>query len=173
MTIAITLVVLSAILLIFLIRLAAGQYLIPKASDDPAEHIHFVDIEAFRNLIDPEEAHYLRSQLPVDEFRKIHRERLRAALEYVRCAAQNAAILLKVAEAARRSTEPATAEAAEKLVDNAIRLRLYAFKVIPRLYLAMLLPIHALRPLGVADRYEQMTRQIVLLGIKFPISGNP
>jgi hypothetical protein len=58
-------------------------------------------------------------------------------------------------------------------VDNAIRLRIYALNMVPRLYLAMLLPIGSLKPLGVADRYEQMTRQTVLLGIKFPLSGNP
>jgi hypothetical protein len=166
MTIAIILVVLSVVVLLFLIQLAAGQYVSLKASDDPAEHIQFVDIEAFRNLIDPAEAEYLRSQLPPHQFRRIQRERLRAAAEYVRCAGRNAALLLKVAETARHSTEPATAKAAEKLVENAIRLRLYALEMIPRLYIAMLLPIRGLTPLRVADRYEQMTRQVVLLGVK-------
>ena len=172
MTTAIVLVVLSAIVLILLIRVAADQYLSPKASDDPAEKIRFVDIEAFRNLIDPAEADYLRNQLPAHEFRKIQRERLRAAVEYVRYAAQNAALLLKIAETARYSSEPATAQAAEKLLDNAIRLRLYAFEMIPRLYVAMLVPRHGLPTMRVADRYEQMTRQIILLGVKFPVSGN-
>jgi len=173
MTIAITLVVLSFICLIFLIRLAAGQYVSPTACDDPAERIHFVDTESFRNLIDPAEADYLRTQLSPHEFRTIQRERLRAAIEYVRCAAKNAALLLKVAEAARHSSEPATAAAAEKLVDNAIRLRLYAFQMIPRLYLAILFPTRGFATMRVADRYEQMTRQVVLLGVKFPVSGNP
>jgi hypothetical protein len=166
MTIAITLVFVSAVILLFLIWLAGGRYLSPKTSDDPAEHIYFVDIEAFRNLIDPAEAEYLRAQLPAHEFRKIQRERLRAAVEYVRCAARNAALLLTVAEAARHSPEPATSAAAEKLVDNAIRLRLYALEMIPRLYLAILLPGRGLPTIRVADRYEQMTRQIVLLGVK-------
>ncbi|HXY04089.1 MAG TPA: hypothetical protein VEI49_10960 [Terriglobales bacterium] len=172
MNIAITLVVLSAIVLILLIRLAARQYGSPKAPDDPAEQIRFVDIEAFRNLIDPAEAKYLRTQLPGQEFRKIQRKRLHAAVEYVRCVGQNAALLLKVAEAARHSSEPATAQAAEKLVDNAIRVRLYALELIPRLYVAMLLPTHGLPTTRVADGYEQMTRQIILLGVKVPLRGN-
>jgi hypothetical protein len=64
----------------------------------------------------------------------------RAAVEYVSCAAQNAAILLRLADAGRRSSDPATAEAAEKLVDSAVRLRLYAIQAIPRLYLRMIFP---------------------------------
>jgi hypothetical protein len=52
----------------------------------------------------------------------------------------NAAILLRLADAGWRSSDPATAEAAEKLVDNAIRLSLYVFYVTARLYLGMILP---------------------------------
>jgi hypothetical protein len=50
------------------------------------------------------------------------------------------AILLPLADAGRCGPDPATAEAAEKLVDNAVRLRLYAIQAIPRLYLRMILP---------------------------------
>src|SRR5271156_1715688 len=111
-----------------------------RALENPAAHIRSVDIDAFRNLIDPEEEDFLRRRLPPAEFRKIQRERLRAAVEYVSCAAQNAVILLRLGEAARGSPDPATAEAAEKLVDHAIRLRLYAFQAIPRLYIGIVFP---------------------------------
>jgi hypothetical protein len=40
----------------------------------------------------------------------------------------------------RCSPDPATAEAAEKLIDNAVRLRLYAIQVIPRLCFRMIFP---------------------------------
>ena len=40
----------------------------------------------------------------------------------------------------RCSPDPATAEAAEKLIDNAVRLRLYAIRVIPRLCFRMIFP---------------------------------
>jgi hypothetical protein len=172
MTIAIILVVLSALILLFLILLARGQYLDPHGGQDPSQQIRFVDIDAFRNLVDPAEADYLRSRLPSEDYVRIQRERLRAAIECVMCAARNAAVLLKVAEGARNSSDPATAAAAEKLVENAIQLRLYAIQVIPRLYAAMLLPTRGVPTLRVAERYEQMTRQIIVLGVKFPLSGN-
>jgi len=171
MTISIALVILSALALIFLIRVAKGQAMVRRVVENPAEHIRFVDLEAFRNLIDPEEGEYLRSQLHPAEFRKIQRERLRAAAEYISCAAHNAAVLLKVAEAARLSPDPQVAAMAEKLVENAIRLRLYAFQAIPRLYMAMILPLRQQSPAHLADRYEQMTRQVVLLGLQYPMRG--
>jgi hypothetical protein len=93
-------------------------------------------------------------------------------VEYVSCAAQNAAVLLRLADAGRRSSDPATAEAAEKLVQNALRLRLYALQAIPRLYLGMVLPGARITAVGIAERYEQMTRLVVLLGcLQYPTRG--
>jgi hypothetical protein len=174
MTISIALVVLAALALLFLVRVAKGQYIAPQGGENPADQIRFVDLEAFRNLIDPNEEDYLRRQLHPEDFRRIHRERLRAAADYILCAAHNAAVLLSLAEAARRSPDPAVAAMAEKLIENAIQLRLYAFQAIPKLYIAMFLPLQRLSPVRVADRYEQMTRQVVLLGLQYPtgsISG--
>ena len=102
----------------------------------------------------------------------IQRERLRAAVEYVSCAAQNAAILLRLADAGRRSSDLATAEAAEKLVNNALRLRLYALHAIPRLYLGMIFPGAGISAVRIVESYEQMTRQVVLLGcLQYPTRG--
>lgn len=140
--------------------------------ENPTQHIHSVDVEAFRNLVDPDEEQFLRTYLPPTEFRRIQRERLRAAAEYVSCAAKNAAILVRVADAGRRSSDPSTAEAAEKLVDNAIRLRLYASLAIPRLYLGMILPGTHISPVRIAESYEQMTRLAVLLScLQYPTRG--
>jgi len=142
-----------------------------RVLENLAGHIRSVDIEAFRNLIDPEEEDFLRHRLPPAEFRKIQRERLRAAVEYISCAAQNAATLLRLGEAARGSPDPATAEAAEKLVDHAIRLRLYAFQAIPRLYFGIILPGWHPSSLRVVESYEQLTRQVVRLGLQYPVQG--
>jgi hypothetical protein len=156
----------------FSVWLTKGRALTAQALDNPAEHIHAVDVEAFRNLVDPDEEDFLRTNLAPAEFRRIQRERLRAAVEYVSCAAQNAAVLLRLADAGRRSSDAATAEAAQKLVDNAIRLRLYALHAIPRLYIGMVLPGARISPVRIAERYEQMTRQVVLLGcLQYPTRG--
>jgi len=171
MTIAIILIVLSVVALLFLIRAARGHAIALRFGDHPAAHIRSVDLEAFRNLIDPDEEEYLKSRLHPAKFRKIQRERLRAAAEYISCAAHNAAILLRMAEAARSSPDPRVATMAEKLVEDAIRLRLYAFQAIPKLYIAMIVPVQQLSPIRVADRYEQITRQVVLLGLRYPMRG--
>jgi hypothetical protein len=168
-----TILVLVALLaLSCLLWLASAHASASKALENPAEHIRAVDVEAFRNLVNPDEEEFLRASLPAAEFRKIQRERLRAAVEYVSCAAQNAAILLRLADAGRRSSDPATAEAAQKLVDNALRLRLYALHAIPRLYLGMIFPGSRISPVRIAESYEQMTRLVVLLGcLQYPTRG--
>jgi hypothetical protein len=154
------------------VRLTKGRALPAEILENPSEHIRAVDVDAFRNLVDPDEEEFLRINLPPAEFRKVQRERLRAAVEYVSCAARNAAILLRLADAGRHSSDPATAEAAEKLVDNAIRVRLYAVHTIPRLYLGMILPGAHISPVRIAENYEQMTRLVVLLGcLQYPTRG--
>ena len=116
-----------------------------------------IDIAAFRNLISPEEEDYLRQRLPASEFKRLRRERMLAAVTYIQSALQNAAILLRLGEAAQRSADPQLAAAGRKLVDNAIRLRLYAFFALVKLYIGIVLPGLHLSPLAVADRYERLT----------------
>jgi hypothetical protein len=172
MTITLLFALVFLLALVFSVSLTKGRALKAGILENPTEHIRSVDVEAFRNLVDPDEEEFLRTSLPPAEFRKIQRERLRAAVEYVSCAAQNAAILLRLADAGRHSSDPATAEAAQKLVDNALRLRLYALHAIPRLYLGMIFPGSRISPVRIAERYEQMTRLVVLLGcLQYPTRG--
>ena len=128
------------------------------------EEVHPVDIEAFRNLIDPNEEEYLRARLKPAEFRRIQRQRLAAAVEYIHGASKNAGILLRMADAARQSGDPAVMKSAEKLVEQATQLRLYAYQTVPRLYFAMAFPGWRVSPMQVAEGYEEMRRQAVFLG---------
>jgi hypothetical protein len=172
MIITLILVAISFLALGFLFQLTRGRTPTAEVLKNPAEHIRAVDVEAFRNLVDPDEEEFLRVHLAAAEFRKIQRERLRAAVEYVTCAAQNAGILLRLADAGLRSADPATVAAAQKLVDNAMHLRLNALHAIPRLYLGMILPGSRISPVRIAERYEQMTRLVVLLGcLQYPTRG--
>ena len=162
----------GSLALLFLIRLAKGRSSPTSSLDDLTGRLQPVDIEAFRNLIDPDEEVFLRANLSPAEFRAIHRERLRAAVDYISCAAQNAAILLRLGEAARRSEDATVAEAGEKLVDSAIRLRLYAFQAMGRLYLGIILPGARISPVGIAESYERMTRLVAVLGrLQYPSPG--
>ena len=164
MIISVVLVVMAALALIFLVRMAKGRGVCgPVSLDDPALQIRPVDVDAFRNLMDPGEEQFLRENLTKSDFCKIQRERLLAAIEYVDCAAWNAAILLRVGEAARRSTNPVFAQAGEKLVEDSLRLRLYAFHAMARLYLGIFLPWTHLSLLSIPDRYDRVTRMAVVL----------
>jgi hypothetical protein len=156
--------VIGVLALLLIIRLAIGHYRAGGNLDELALQLRPMDVEAFRNLIDEREQDFLRERLTRGEFRSVNRERMLAAVEYVWCATQNAGILIRLAEAAKQDKDPATAAAAEKLLGSAVRLRLYAFRVIPRLYLAVLLPRPGSGPIFVADTYDNMNRQFVLLG---------
>jgi len=103
-------------------------------------HTQPVDLAAFRNLVDPAEEDYLRENLPAGPFHALQRERMRAALEYVRRTAYNSAILLRVGEAARRDPNPEVAAAARTLMNDALRLRMNAMLAMVVLYGRIAMP---------------------------------
>ena len=123
-----------------------------------------IDLEAFLNLVNPEEEDFLKSNLPPAEFRAIHRERLWAAVEYVSGVSENAATLLKIGAVARRSSDVQVAEAGQRLTDRASRLRVQALKVKAKLYLGVALPGVALNPAAVVDGYRQINDLAMQLG---------
>ena len=164
MTFAYGLVFLSIVCLILLLVLGKGYWFARKTQIPSASELQPIDVDAFRNLIDEKEEAYLREHLPRREFCKVHRERMLAAVEYVKSAYANAGILVKIAESARESSDPEVALAAGKLFDNAVRLRWYAMQIIPRLYFKVLLPGANHAPRNLFDRYDTLTRQAVVLG---------
>jgi hypothetical protein len=150
----------SLLLIIFLFR---GHRQQGCDLDELAAQLRPIDVRAFRNLIDEREEQFLRERLPVGLFRRIHRERMFAAAEYVRGAARNAGILIHLAAAAKNDSDLAVSAAAEKLLDNALGLRLYAFQVVPRLYMSALVPSISHAPHSVAERYDLATQQMTML----------
>ena len=172
MILAFLFVLVGLLALLLIIFSARGQFTTGGDLDELASQLRPVDIDAFRNLIATSEQQYLREHLPPAEFRALHRQRMLAATEYIRCAAQNAAILIRLGEAARHNPDPAVTAAAEKLLENAFHLRLYAFQVVPRLYVAMIFPQISSSPYALADTYDTMARQVVLLGcLQYPTHG--
>ncbi len=172
MTIPLIFAIAGVLAFLLLLYLAKGHQATGGNLDELTSQLRPIDVDAFRNLIDPREEEFLRQRLPVREFRSVHRERMLAAVEYVWCAAQNAAILIRLGEAAKQDSDPAVSTAAGKLVDNALRLRLYAFQAVPRLYLGILFPHTSLRPYLIAETYDIMTRQVVMLGcLRYPTRG--
>jgi len=160
------LIVISVVSLTLFFYVARGRSASIKNLDDLQGQTRPVDIESFRNLIDPAEEEYLRMNLSAQNFRMVQRERLCAALEYIQSASQNAAVLLRLGEAARKSPDPKVAFAAEQLVSSALRLRLFALMAQPKLYLAILIPGAHLSPSHLIEGYQQLSglaRQLVLM----------
>ncbi|HEY1264299.1 MAG TPA: hypothetical protein VGF06_12305 [Terriglobales bacterium] len=157
-------VICSLLCLLYMIRLARGHAVAVSTSQDLRNHLRPLDLQAFRNLVNPAEDAYLRTSLSGASYRKVRRYRLRAALSYVSCAAGNAALLVQLGEAARRSTDPAVVEAGENLVNSAIRLRVYSFQAALVLRLNLAFPSRIFNSARLAERYETLSRQGVLLG---------
>jgi hypothetical protein len=151
------LLVLISLMALLLMYAARGKTSPIGELDDLVGRTRPVDIDAFRNLVDPAEEDFLRENLPATEFRAIRRERLRAAVEYVSCAAHNAAILVRLGEAARLSLDPNIAEAGQQLLDTALRLRLYALLATIRLYLGIALPGAHLSAGKLVDNYQHLS----------------
>src|SRR5206468_11937783 len=96
MTIAFVLIVISVASLALLFSMARGRGASVTSLEELRGHTRPVDLESFRNLIDPAEENFLRLNLSQRNFRIVQRERLRATLQYVQWASQNAAVLLRL-----------------------------------------------------------------------------
>ena len=157
MILSLTLVFVALVLLFLLLYVEGGHNSSVDRLEDLAGRTKPVDIDAFRNLMDPKEEDYLRANLSPQEFRAIQRERLRAATEYIRNTAHNAACLLRLGEAAARSADPRIALAGRQLIDSALRLRAYALLSVAKLYIRMALPEAQLSYGQLADNYQHLS----------------
>jgi hypothetical protein len=165
-------IIVGIVAMVLVVYLSRSHRAVEGNLDELVAQLRAVDVDAFRNLIDPAEEQFLRERLPAGEFRSIHRERMLAAVEYVWGAARNAGLLIRLADAAKLDSDPAVVSAGEKLLENAVRFRLYAFRFIPRLYLGMLVPGLNRAPHWIAENYDSMTRQVVMLGcLQAPARG--
>ncbi len=164
MNLAIFIVIAAAVALGIILRLAVSQSLQAKGTTDLAVAVRPIDIEAFRNLINPAEDAYLRRRLPPPAFRMVRRERLRAMAAYVQVAAANAAVLVRVGEAALASGDPRFVAAAAQLVNDALLLRRNATVALLRIYVALAWPNSGFAAVRVVDRYERVSGMAMLLG---------
>jgi hypothetical protein len=158
------LVAAAAFALVLILGFAVSTHLQLSPGSALTQRIEPIDIEAFRNLISPAENVYLRRRLPAGEFRTVQRERLRAAAAYIKVAGRNATVLIRIGQAALPASDPATAEAARQLVDNALLLRRNAAVALLRIYVARAWPHSGLAAAPVVQGYEQLNSRAMLLG---------
>jgi len=164
MNLAVVFVISAIVALSVILRMAVKQALQSKSSNNLAGTIRPIDIHAFRNLINPAEDDYLRCRLPPAQFRLVRRERLRAMAAYAQVAGQNAAVLVRIGEAALASGDVRIAEAARQLVNDALLLRRNTTVALARIYLALAWPNSRFAAVRVIDRYEQVSGTAMLLG---------
>lgn len=158
------LVVLSVLGFLLLFRRTAGRSIVQLDDASLGTHLRPVDLEAFRNLVDPAEEEFLRLSLPAWEFRSIQRKRLRAAVDYLEGVSHNAAMLLQWGQLALTSSDPQITEAAKRLVAEAAPLRLYALIAAGKLYLKIAFPATTLRPAGIVNGYQSVSDRAAILG---------
>ncbi len=151
------LIVVALAILFLLLYLEGRRNSSVNSVDDLKGRTRHVDLEAFRNLVDAREEEFLRANLARSEFRAVQRERARAAVEYIGNTARNAAVLLRLGEAATRSPDPRIAQAGRQLMDSALRLRAYALLSSAGLYARMVFPEARLSYGQLADNYQRLS----------------
>jgi hypothetical protein len=164
MTLAISLVIASAVSLVAILWVAVTRGLRIRARPSLGDQIQPLDVEAFRNLADPAEDEYLRRRLPPSEFRKVRRTRLRALAAYVKTAGRNAAVLVRRGQDALTAGNVPTAEAASQMVNQALLLRRQAILARVRIYGAMGWPNSNLPGRPVLDGYQRLSGTAMFLG---------
>lgn len=164
MNLAIIIVIAAVLALVTILSVAVTQTLQARRSTNLAVAIRPIDIDAFRNLINPAEDEYLRRRLPPSQFRMIRRERLRAMAAYVEAAASNATVLVRVGEKALATGDARVVEAAQQLVNDALLLRRNTTVALARIYLALAWPNSDFAAVRVVDRYERLSGTAMLLG---------
>ncbi len=160
--IAFSIVALAGLGLALLLRGMAAKV---NAVEDLVGRTVPVDLEAFRNLIDPNETLWLAQQLASHDFRRIQRRRIRAVLAYVALTGRNAALLLRLGEAARDSGDAEVADAGRQLASLALAVRFYVVLARLRLAAVYLWPSRAgLLNLPLADQYDTLVGRFRIVG---------
>jgi len=162
MSLAVILVIASALALIIIVSVAISRNV--QLSRGDHQQVQPIDIDAFRNLVDPSEDEYLRQRLPTSEYRTVQRKRLRAAAVYIQLAARNAAVLALIGQAALTEADSHTVEAARQLVDNSLLLRRNATFALLRVYAALVWPHAGETAAPILHGYERLNGQAMLLG---------
>jgi len=164
MTLAIIIVIAAFLALVLILRIAVSRSLQISAGPNLLAQIQPIDVEAFRNLVNPTEDTYLRRRLPASRFRQVRRARLRAASAYVRAAGRNATVLVRIGESALSAGDPRIADAARVLVNDALMLRRNATLALIGIHMALAWPNSGMAAAPVIDGYGRLSSSAMLLG---------
>src|SRR5581483_12470285 len=118
--------------------------------------IRHVDLQAFRNLFDRQDEEYLRQHINAADFRTWQKMRIRAALEYVTWASENAALLIAIGEMAKSSSDMTVAAHGKQLANVALSLRLNCILARVKLYVTLVFPFPGFAIEPVFHRYARV-----------------
>jgi hypothetical protein len=120
------------------------------------ENLLPLDLEAFRNLTDPEETRFLRINLSPHEFRRVQRLRLRAAAGYISVISENAGRLVVMGRSVSAHPDPETAAAGLEVVHRGLQLKLWCLLSLLKLNIVTIWPTLRSPSSRIADRYRDV-----------------
>jgi hypothetical protein len=160
----VTIVIFGAIaLLLILFRIVHGDAAQISSLTELPRSTEPIDLPAFLNLIDPAEEKFLKANLTPKVFRQVQRQRLLASVEYVRRAARNAGVLVRLGEAVSAEANSDVSDLGREITATAIKLRALALLALCFLYVRIALPDVHLSLLQVPTRYEYLIEEVTRL----------
>lgn len=123
-----------------------------------------VDLESLRNLISEADENYLRAALRGRDYRRVERARMRAAMDYVGRAAHNSAMLLRLGEAGRRSSNSQLAKAGDELANSALHMRLLCMTAMAIIGVRIVLPQLQVSAGSICDAYASTRDRVATFG---------
>ena len=117
-----------------------------------------VNVDAFRLLVDPNEAAYLCKSVPKVEFRRLQRLRIALALRAVRTMAGNAALLMRVATLAHQADDSEIVSAADRLMFLSFRVRMNALVAEFYLLVKWVFPVWGISVPMPLERYQRLVQ---------------
>lgn len=158
------LLAISALVMALLWWAVRGRSSQVRNARDAEQALAPVDLDAFRNLIDPQQDRYLREHLGGRDFRRVQRARYLAVAEYLWQVANNASVILRVGESARSSPDAAVGTQGAELVSAAVAVRLYCLLALAQAYAGVLFPGMGVSVGTVADSYDRLTAKLWAIG---------
>ena len=131
-----------------------------RSLDDWEAKKYPVDVETFRTLLAPGEEQYLRRSLSPSAFHRFQRRRVALALLGLEQAGKNAAMLMRLGQLAKASSNPDLRKEAENLIHSALRLRVNLLFVEPCLLLKWFFPGWNLSVPALEMQYEELLRYL-------------
>jgi hypothetical protein len=148
----IPIIALATVAVVFLLFLSY-QVWWQSGNSGKIENLSPVDLEAFRNLTDPEEVRFLRVNLSPKEFRRIQRIRLRVAAMYISEISRNAGRLVVIGRSVTSHPDAETAAAGLDVVHRALQLKLWCSLALLKLNATIICPTLLSPSSSIADRY--------------------